>query len=139
MAILYDPLLLALVFAASTFAVFGSATLAGVMRAQRRERGRIVHILTAANGAIALGVLGLLALGIDPGLGIVLGLVAGLGAGLFWLVGALVARARPVWVDLMVIVSALSFLVSYAEIAADPGNVPSLFPGLTIPGPDAPP
>lgn len=139
MAILYDPLLLAVIFAASVFAVSGSVTLAGMVRTRRRERGRIVHILTAANGAIALGVLGLLALGIDPGLGIVLGLVAGLGAGIFWLLGALVARARPVWVDLLVIVSTLAFLVSYAEIAADPGNVPSLFPGLTIPGPDAPP
>ena len=138
-AALSDPFLLDLLFAASVLAMIGSVTLAGLIRTLRRERGRVLHILAAAQGAIALVVLVILALGIDPGLGIVLGLIAGLGAGLFWLVGALVARARPVWVDLLVVLSTLAYLAGYALIAEGAGSGTGVFSGITIPGPDAPP
>lgn len=135
-ALLSDPALLAAAFTVSVFAVMGSVTLAGLVRALRRERGGVVHVLTFVLGSIALAVLVLLALGIDAGLGLVLGLVGALGAGCFWLVGALVARARPAWADLLVIVATLAFLASYAGVADGSGTGPRVFPGITIPGPD---
>jgi hypothetical protein len=137
--VLADPLLQAILFAASVFAVIGSVTLAGLIRTLQRERGRPLHVLATILGTIALGMLVILALGIDPGLGIVLGLIAGLGAGLFWLVGALVARARPVWVDILVILATLAYLASYAVTAEGAGSGPGVFSGITIPRPDTAP
>lgn len=139
MAALSDPALLAAAFTASVFAAMGAFTLAGLVRALRTVRGRVVHLLTLACGSVALVVLALLALGIETGFGIVLGFAAGVGAICFWLVGALIARARPPWVDLLVILAATAFLTSYAAIADHDGTVPRVFPGLTLPGPDDPP
>ena len=137
-ALLSDPVVLAVVFTICAFALMGSITLAGLMRALRRERARTLHRLTAVQGAIGLVILALVTLGIDTGLGIILGLIAGFGAVLFWLIGALVTRARPAWVDLLVIVSTLAFLASYSLMAEGAGNGPAVFPGITITGPAAP-
>ena len=126
-------------FTASVFAVIASVTLAGLVRLLQRRRGRVLHLLALGSGTVALVELSLFTLGVDSGLGFVLGLAGGLGAGLFWLVGALVARARPVWVDLLVILSTLAYLASYALIAEGAGSGPGVFPGITIPGPDDPP
>jgi hypothetical protein len=138
MAILTDPATLALAFTASVFAVSGAISLAGFVRVLGASRGRAVHLLTLGHGTVALAVLGLLAFGVDIGPGLILGLIGGLGAVCFWLVGALVARARPVWADLLVIASALAFLTSYAAIADSAVAVPQVFPGITLPSPGDP-
>ena len=126
-------------FTASVFAVIGSVTLAGLVRTLLRARGQVLHVLTLVHGAVATAVLVLLAFGVDTGLGLILGLAAAVGAGGFWLIGALVARVRPTWVDFAVILSVLAFFTSYALMAEHAGEVARVFPGLTLPGPDAPP
>lgn len=130
---------LPLVFTTSVFALMGSVTLAGVVRSLSRARGRALHLLTAAGGATSLVVLALLALDIEAGPALIPGVIGGLGAGCFWLVGALAARARPVWVDALVIFATIAFFTSYAAMAEHAGEVARVFPGLTIPGPDSPP
>ena len=76
-----DPAILALAVTASAFAVTGGVGLAGLVRLLRRGRGRTLHAMTLACGLVASGTLVLLALGIDPGAGLVAGLGAGLGGG----------------------------------------------------------
>jgi hypothetical protein len=130
---------LPLLFTTSVFAVMGSVTLAGLVRGLSGARGRAMHVLTVGCGVAALAVLALLALDIEAGPALVLGLAGGLGAGCFWLIGALLARARPVWVDALVILATIAFFTSYAAMAEHAGEVARVFPGLTIPGPDGPP
>ncbi|MBF9058871.1 hypothetical protein HKCCSP123_06710 [Rhodobacterales bacterium HKCCSP123] len=130
---------LPLLFTASVFALVGSMALAGLIRAILGARGRILHLLTVAGGGVALVVLALLALGIDAGPALIPGFAGGLGAGCFWLIGALAARARPVWVDALVILASVAFFTSYAAMAEHAGEVARVFPGLTLPGPDGPP
>ncbi len=130
---------LPLLFTASVFSLIGSMTLAGVVRTALRARGRALHVLAATSGTVGLAVLALLALGIEAGPALIPGLAGGLGAGCFWLVGALAARARPVWVDVIVILSTIAFFTSYAAMSDHAGEVARVFPGLTIPGPGGPP
>ena len=127
------------VFTASVFAVMGSMTLAGLVRALRRAPGQALHALTLVSGGIATAVLVLLAIDIDTGSGVIAGFAAAVTAGVFWLIGALVARVRPAWVDLLVIVSTIAFFASYAAMSDHAGEVARVFPGLTLPAPDTPP
>ncbi|NKX45884.1 hypothetical protein [Roseicyclus persicicus] len=132
--ILSDPGTLALVFGGTVFALTGALALSGAVRLATRARGRVLHALTLAAGAVALGVLVLSAAGVDLGLGAILGLAAGVVAVPFWLMGALAARVRPAWVDLLVIVAALAYFTAYAQIAEAPGGVPPIFLGIAPPG-----
>jgi hypothetical protein len=137
--ILRDPANLALALTVSGFAVAGSVGLAGLMRLLHGVRGRVLHALTLVSGLVAIATLALLAWDIDPGLGLIAGIAAGLGGGCFWLMGALVARARPVWVDALVILALLAFFTSYAGLAESADAVERAFPGLTPTSPaDAP-
>lgn len=132
-AALHDPALLALAFTVSVFALTGALTLAGIVRIVIRARGRIMHWLTLGAGGIALGTLGAVAFGLDPDPASPIGLVAGVAAPLFWLIGAALARVRPAWVDVVVIVAGLAYFTVYAEIADRPGAVPPVFSGVTLP------
>lgn len=133
--LLSDPGQVALAFTTSVFAVMGAVTLSGAVRFFTRRPGRVLHLLTLASGVAALVLLGVLSAGIDAGPWLIPGFAAVLAAGAFWLVGALVARARPPWLDLAVILSVLGFLTAYAAMADRPGEVPAVFPGLTAPRP----
>ena len=130
---------LPMLFTASVFAVMGSITLAGLIRSLTRARGRVLHLMTLAGGGVALVVLAALALGMEVGPALIPGFAGGLGAGVFWLIGALAARARPAWVDGLVILATIAFFSSYAAMSDHAAEVARVFPGLTIPGPeDAP-
>jgi|GEM_PF-4647069 len=130
---------LPLLFTASVFALVGSVTVAGLVRGLTGARGRVLHALTVAGGAAALVMFALLALGYEAGPALIPGFAGAFGAGCFWLVGALAARARPVWVDALVILATIAFFSSYAAMADHAGEVARVFPGLTLPGPDTAP
>ncbi|MEQ8367672.1 MAG: hypothetical protein RIB61_13280 [Roseicyclus sp.] len=126
---------LALIFSLSVFALVGTLTLAGVVRWMTRASGRVVHLVTGLCGAGALAFLTLSTLGVDTGLGALAGLAAGGVSVLFWLAGAAVARARPVWVDMLVIVAALAYFTAYAQMPDQAGGVPPVFSGVALAAP----
>lgn len=115
------------VFTLITVIALATLALAGTMRLVSGARGGILHLLTLGNASVALAILALQYLGAQLGFFTVLGLIGGVSALGFWLLGAALARARPIWVDLCVILAVIALFAGYARIADQDGRVPALF------------
>lgn len=114
-------------FTLITVIVLAALALAGLVRLVTRARAGLLHLLTLANASAALAILALQYMGVQLGFFTVLGLIGGVSALGFWALGAALARARPIWVDLCVILSMIALFASYAGIAEHDGRVPALF------------
>ncbi|MCU4654755.1 hypothetical protein N8I71_18100 [Roseibacterium sp. SDUM158016] len=132
-------LLIGSLFAVCLFLLPLSTLAAGALRWRNGARGRPLHIATAVFSAVALAALAALALGSHAAAAILAVPLAALVAGPAWLVGALLARARPPAADLGVIAATLLFVAASALVTSTPGaRMPGFF-AMTIPGPDDPP